>query len=406
LREAAARHAKGDLALAERLYRRVLTLRPGDANALNLLAVAARQRGDLPGALALSAEALARNPQSPVFLANRGATLAEAGHLAEAVAVLRAALARRPEDAVSLRNLGQALAALGDPRAALAPLARATELAPQAPEPWLALAHAQREAGDRAAAAAAVARLLALPDLAPGLRAQGAFLSAALGEGEAPARAPAAYVRDLFDQYAGRFDADLQGRLAYRTPTLLAALLLRAGLAAGASRRVLDLGCGTGLSGLALKPFAARLEGLDLAPRMLAEARRRDLYDALHEADLLDWLPRQPAAFDLIAAADVLNYLGDLGPALRAIAGALRPDGIAAFSIEAGEGAPYALGPGLRYRHDPAHVQALAQAAGLSLLAAEPATLREEQGAPVAGILLVFRGAQQREVQAQRRATS
>lgn len=390
LREGAACHARGEVALAERLYRRVLKLRPDDANALNLLAVAARQRGEPEAALGLTARALALQPGSPVFLANHGGALAEAGRLAEAVAALRAALARRPADPVALRNLGQALCALGEAPAALAPLRRATELAPATAEPWLALAHALREAGTPGAAAAAE-RALAVPGIAPGLAAQARFLLAALGAGAVPDRAPAAYVRDLFDQYAPRFDADLEGRLEYRTPALLAALLAGAGIAADGARRVLDLGCGTGLSGIALKPFARRLEGIDLSPRMLAAAARRGLYEALHEADLLDWLPTRRAGFDLVAAADVLNYLGDLAPPLAAIAGALAPGGAAAFSIEAGEGAPYALGPGLRYRHDPAQVEALAAAAGLAILAAEDAVLRVERGVPVRGRLLVLR---------------
>ncbi|NKE46504.1 methyltransferase domain-containing protein [Roseomonas frigidaquae] len=380
--------------MAERLYHRVLKLRPGDGNALNLLGVAARQRGDLEAALALSAQALAAQPDSAIFLANRGATLAEAGQLEPAVGALRAALARRPGDATALRNLGQALCALGQAAAALAPLRQAAQIAPQAPEPWLALAHALREAGQpgaREAAEAAARRVLALPGLAADLAAQARFLLAALGAEAAPDRAPAAYVRDLFDQYAPRFDADLQDRLHYRTPELLAALLAQAGIAADGGRRVLDLGCGTGLSGLALKPWAQRLEGLDLSPRMLAEARRRGLYDALHEAELVDFLATRRAGFDLVAAVDVLNYLGDLAPALAGIAGALAPGGVAAFSIEAGEGAPFALGEGLRYRHDPAHVLALAAEAGLALLARQDAPLREEKGAPVAGVLLVLR---------------
>lgn len=390
LREGAARHRAGDIEAAERFYRRVLALRPTDGNALNLLGVAARQRGRVTEAVALSARALATMPDSPVYLANHGAALAEAGDFPRAVAALRAALARRPEDVTSLRNLGQALSAMGEPRAALAPLRRATDLAPTLPEPWLALAHALREAGEGGAAAAA-RRALGCPGIAPAVAAQARFLLAALGEGEAPDRAPADYVRDLFDAYAPRFDADLEGRLGYRTPALLAALLARHEVAADGSRRVLDLGCGTGLSGLALKPFARRLTGLDLSPRMLAEAARRGIYDALEEADLLAWLPDRRGAFDLVAAADVLNYLGDLAPALGAIRGALAAGGLAAFSIEAGEGAAYALGPGLRFRHDPAHVAALAANAGLAEVAREEAVLREERGAPVRGVLFLLR---------------
>jgi predicted TPR repeat methyltransferase len=352
----------------------------------------ARQRGDVIAAVAHTGHALALQPEAPVFLASHGAALAEAGRLAEAVRHLRAAVDRRPADPVALRNLGQALCGLGDAAAALAPLAQAAALDPDAALPQLALAHARREAGDAAGAMAAAEAALVRAErdttADAALAEQARFLLAALGGGAAPDRAPAGYVRDLFDQFAPRFDAELTGRLAYRTPALLAALLEEAGVARG--QRVLDLGCGTGLSGVALAPFAARLEGLDLSPRMLAEAKRRGLYQALHQADLLDFLPAHPAGYGLVAAVDVLNYLGDLGPALRAMAVALVPGGVVAFSVEAGEGAPFTLGEGMRYRHDPAHVALLAAAAGLAVVAQRAAVLRREKGAPVAGALFVL----------------
>lgn len=389
LREGAARHARGDLDGAARLYRRVLARRPEDANALNLLGVVARQRGEVARALDLSTRAVAQRPDSFVFLANHGAALAEAGHLPQAIAALKAALARRPDEVQTLRNLGQALTAAGDAAGALAPLRRATELAPAMPEAWLALAHALREAGEDGAAAAARQAL----DQAGGSGAiaeQARFLLAALGDAAPPDRAPVAYVRDLFDRYAPRFDEDLGQRLAYRTPALLAELLEAAGVTPDGGRRVLDLGCGTGLSGLALTRFARRMTGLDLSPRMLEVARGRGIYHRLEEADLLAWLPRQRPGFDLVVAADVLNYLGDLAPAFAGIHGVLVPGGVAAFSIETGE-APVALGTGLRYRHDPFHVAALAAAVGLQEVARRDATLREEKGAPVAGTLFVLR---------------
>lgn len=391
LRDGAARHAAGDLDGAERAYRAVLAQDRDDPNAHNLLGVLARQRGDLATALRHTEHALSLRPDAPVFLANRGAALAEAGRLPEAVASLRAALARRPQDPTALRNLGQALSAMGLAAAAVAPLRAAAALLPDAPEPHLALAHALRESGDTpAAAVAAQAALARATAAAPALAEQARFLLAGLGHGPAPDRAPPAYVRDLFDGFAARFDAELAA-LDYRTPALLADALRAAGVPADRTLRVLDLGCGTGLSGAALAPFAAHLTGLDLSPRMLDAARRTAHYDALHEADLLDWLPRHPARFDLIAAADVLNYLGDLAPALRAIAAALAPGAPAAFSIEAADGAPYALHDALRYRHDPDHVEALAHDAGFTPIARDPATLRRERGAPVAGVLFVLR---------------
>ncbi|MBO1073172.1 tetratricopeptide repeat protein [Roseomonas marmotae] len=389
LRQGLARHQAGDLAGARQFYRQALALRPRDGNALNLLGQIARARGDLPEALRLIGQAVALHPGAPVFLAAQGATLAEAGRLPEAEAALRAALAARPQDATSLRNLGQVLSTAGRVGEALAPLRQAVALLPGSGEAHLALAHACREAGLPEEAATHAARAAAHPRLAE----QARFLLAALGAASPPARAPASYVRDLFDQYAPRFDADLTGRLGYRTPAMLAELLLEAGVAADGSRAVLDLGCGTGLSGQAVAPFARRLEGLDLSPRMLAEARARGIYHALHEADLLDFLPRQPGAWDLVVAADVLNYLGDLSPVLAAIGHALVPGGIAAFSLEKGEKAPCSLGPDLRYRHHPAALRALAGSAGLTVLAEREAALRREKGAPVDGLLWVLRRA-------------
>ncbi|WP_426956239.1 methyltransferase domain-containing protein [Muricoccus radiodurans] len=390
LRQGLARHQAGDLPGAGALYRRVLSLDPRAADALNLLGVLARQEGDLPRALDLARRAVALRPDAPVYLAALGATLAEAGKLDEAVPALLRAVSLRPSDAVSRRNLGQALCALGRVGEALPHLREAAALTPEDAEALLALAHGLREAGDVPASTGAARRALAAAGDGP-VAAQARFLLAALGAEAAPDRAPAAYVRDLFDAYAPRFEADLTGRLEYRTPAVLAALLGRAGVSADAALDVLDLGCGTGLSGVALRPWARRLTGLDLSPRMLAEAARHGIYDALEEADLTEYLPAHPAAFDVIAAADVLNYLGDLRPALAGIAAALRPGGHAAFSLETGDTAPYALGEGLRYRHHPGHVLDLSTGLGLRPIAREETILRRERGADVAGTLLVLR---------------
>nr|WP_160000408.1 methyltransferase domain-containing protein [Roseomonas sp. 18066] len=388
LQQASALHAAGDLPAAEALYARILAQTPDEPNALNLLGTLKRQQGFLSVAVPLVRRAVALRPGAPVFQASLGALLAETGALEEAVFLLKQALAQRPDDALSLRNLGQALCGLGQARAALAPLRRAVKLRPDAAA-QLALAHACREAGALPEARAAAEAAARDPDHAE----QARFLLAALGAAAAPDRAPAAYVRDLFDQYAPRFEEDLTQKLGYRTPEALADLLREAGVPADRSLDVLDLGCGTGLSGRALAPFARRLEGLDLSPRMLDAARAAGGYDALHEADLLDFLPAHPAGFDLVAAADVLNYLGALDGALAAIAGALRPGGVAGFSLELGEVAPFALGEGLRYRHAPAAIAAQCEKAGLAAVAERRAVLRVERGAPVQGLLLVLRRA-------------
>lgn len=394
LHAARAAQEQGDLDGAERGYRAVLARWPKEANALNLLSIVLRERGAVREALALSTRAVALGPGEGVFLANHGVTLAAAGRLPEAVKVLGAAAARRPGDAVTLRNLGQALAEMGDPAAAQFPLEQAVALDPDSPDPWLAIAHVRHQLGDTEGAAEAAERAIACAGDAAGKAAQAAFLLSALGRTPVPDRAPAAYVRDLFDAFAVRFDDQLVQGLRYRAPALLAGLLADLGVPATGGLRVLDLGCGTGLSGEPLRPFALRLEGLDLSPGMLAEAARRaPLYDALHEADLLEWLPLQAGRFDLIVAADVLCYLGDLAAALAGLRAALAPGGIAAFSLEEGEaeGPAYALGEAMRYRHAPEATRRLAAAAGFEELAVRRAVPRREKGRDVAGVLFAFR---------------
>jgi predicted TPR repeat methyltransferase len=386
LHAAVAAHKAGDLDAAERGYRAVLAAAPDDANALNLLGLVAQARGEWATAEILGDRARRLMPESPVFLASHGVALAALGRTGDAIAAFQAALTRRPADATTWRNLGIALAANGDHVGSLKAMEFAVRHAPEDAAAHLGRAHALRELG-RLAEAAEAARL-ATRARDPALAEQARFVLAAL-EGTGAERAPPAYVQALFDQFAPRFDAELE-RLGYRTPRLLADLLQAGGVVPERMLRVLDIGCGTGLSGYAMVPFARVLAGVDLSPRMIEAARARKVYDTLEVADLMETLARAPEAWDLIVAADVLNYVGALEAPLAAMAAALAPGGHAAISLETGE-APLELAGTLRFRHAPAHAAALARAAGLTVAREAPAVLRQERGRPVAGTLMLLR---------------
>ena len=209
-----------------------------------------------------------------------------------------------------------------------------------------------------------------------------------------------AFVRALFDQYAPRFDASLRGRLAYRGPEVLAAAVSQVreseGITAGGSRafdRVLDLGCGTGLCAPLFAPLAREMVGVDLAPRMIAEAERLGLYSALHAGDMHAFLADEAdASADLILMADAACYLGELGPVLAQVGRVLRPAGHFAFTAETHAGPGMILTPGLRYAHSAALLAALVAASGLSLCHLAPAWARQEHGIPVPGLVAVARG--------------
>lgn len=223
------------------------------------------------------------------------------------------------------------------------------------------------------------------------------MLAALTGE-DVPARASSGYVRTVFDRFAESFDEKLRS-LDYRAPQLVTAAV-EAALGAGrGDLDVLDAGCGTGLCGPLLRPYAQRLVGVDLSPAMLQRAELRACYDSLAPADLPAYLEEALQQFDLIAAADVLCYFGDLSPVLTAVGTALRPGGHFAFTVEhlqEDEAAGLRLNRHGRYSHTAGHVAAAAGAAGLSVVRSDGAVLRMEAGEPVAGLVVLLRCPEER----------
>ena len=271
------------------------------------------------------------------------------------------------------------LAAEGDAAAAADLMMQALELAPGWAAGWSLLGDYRAAAGDRDGAVAAYEQLQRLDML--GLFGAGLKL-AAHGAAPVPANTDTAYVAALFDDYASRFETELVETLGYNGPDRLMSLLLPA-LAGRVVDTALDLGCGTGLMGLRLRPHAARLEGIDLAAGMVAEASRKRVYDQLGQAELSAHLAAHPGALDLVTAADVLNYCGDLLPIFAAVAARLVPGGFFAFTVERHDGAePMVLQPSLRFAHSEAAVRLACHAAGLDIVALRPEPVRRDRGVP------------------------
>lgn len=280
------------------------------------------------------------------------------------------------------------LQARGDADAAIDLLQQALELAPGWAKGWFRLAGWQAAAARRDAAVAGYATCLRLD---PEDRLGAVVALALLGTVAEPPALPPAYVAGVFDEYADGFEQALLGRLGYRVPAGLAELV---GDVAGEDARyarVLDLGCGTGLAGERFRAAGAWLEGVDLSEGMIAQARRKALYDDLAVADVVTYLAAARGRYDLIVAADVLVYLGELSPLFAAAAAALVPGGRLAFSVEALPGNGFRLTAGHRYAHAEGYVRRRIEASGLVVEAVRPTTCRLEAGRPLAGVLVVAR---------------
>ena len=277
----------------------------------------------------------------------------------------------------------------GDLAAAADLLLQATELAPNFASAWFTLGEMRAGLGQRDAAVAAFRNArVADPD-----DRHGASLHLMRLGAEEIAAMPQAYVQTLFDQYAPRFEAALVDDLGYRGPSLLfkAVLTVRAAAKKPAFfRRAIDLGCGTGLAAGAFAKEVDRFTGFDLSPKMIEWARATALYAELEVADMVRGLRGQPdSSADLVLAADAMVYLAGLAPVLNEVRRVLIPGGLLAFTAETHEGDGVIIGGGLRYAHGANYVRATIASAGLTLAHLEDLSARNEDNAPVPGLVVV-----------------
>jgi predicted TPR repeat methyltransferase len=402
---------------------------PSDAGLRKCRADVRGRTGDREGAVRDAAEAVIIDRHDMAAKAILGVALLDLGRAADAVACLSEAVAAAPSDHQYRQALANALEAGGAPDAALEVLTagiglcpasvalrnaaiilcirrrdfiKAHRLAEDARAAGIADAstfgmngHALTTLGRHDEAAAAYQDAYKLDPADPYVR----HLVVASGALPGAGRAPDGYIRTLFDDCADRFEAHLIG-LGYQIPAAMrSALLTHPGVAAGESAGpALDLGCGTGLVALALGDLPiGPFTGIDLSGRMLDQARAKNLYAELRQADIVAYLRDDDRQWPLILAADVLCYFGGLDDVLRAVHARLEPRGRFIFSTEAllpdhdglvpGDGRWALQRPG-RYAHSFDYVYETAIAAGFRVLRIDRPTVRREAGSAVPGLLL------------------
>lgn len=410
----------GRLADAEGIYRKILDVAPDHPDALHYSGVLAHQQGRSEEGIALIQRSLELDPNQPdwhsnlgiIFKArgrydeaiwayeraieldpnhanahnNRGVILRALGKVDEAEAAYRTAIRSNPEHIDAYNNLGILLAASKRTREAVACYCKVTTLSPRHPEARRLLALAYCTLGEPEKAVQIFEDWLKEEPDNPVAR---HMLAACSGEA-VPPRAADAYVEKIFDDFAASFDSKL-AKLSYRAPALVAAVLADSGIEAAKGLDVLDAGCGTGLCGPLVAPYARRLVGIDLSGRMLAQAKEKNVYHELVKGELTSYLRDHPDMFDVIVSADTLVYFGGLEDVITGAAVSLRSDGSFIFTVEettdAEATSDYCIGPHGRYSHRRAYVERLLANAGLRSYMVQ-AELRMEAGAPVEGLVV------------------
>ncbi|ASV86067.1 methyltransferase domain protein [Ochrobactrum quorumnocens] len=250
---------------------------------------------------------------------------------------------------------------------------------------------ALEKAGDLDAAAEAYKAVL---EIDPEDHGGAAVRLASMGRGTVPPKAPDAYVATLFDQHAEMFDTILVDQLGYDVPLQLREMLLELDEEFQVER-MLDLGCGTGLSADALDDMADHKTGVDISENMIEVAYEKGDYDALFVGEAVRFLETtEEDAWDLIVATDVLPYMGELDRFFSGVAEHLRTGGYFGFSSETQSderfaGRDFMVGDFQRFAHAQSYVRSLLSEHGMDCIRCTDITVRSEQGSPVPGHLYI-----------------
>lgn len=364
-------------------YQTVLKLQPEHTEALNNSGVIYLKQNKFSEAENYFTKALLFDPKHKDARNNLAGLLLQQDRFADALWNYQLYLQLAPEDSYARYNMGVALMATGQLEEAIKQFEQTVQLNPNYIDALCNLGAIYLKLDDRKQAIENYQRALSLQPNNEAIQ----YMLNALTRDAMPATAPAEYIKNLFDNYAGYFDKHLTETLRYKTPQLLRELTHKF---LSAHIKILDLGCGTGLSGAAFHDLADKLVGIDLSPRMLAKAKEKNIYDDLFEANILDALQNQTTKYDLVISIDTLVYFGDLTPIFENVKKVLTEKGIFAFSIESSQEKDYLLNITGRYIHNPAYIEKLATQFDFKVFATQSITGREQDGKPAAGYLFVL----------------
>ncbi len=202
----------------------------------------------------------------------------------------------------------------------------------------------------------------------------------------------ATFIKATFNSFAKDFDQTLAD-LDYQAPNLIAETLNRHLKTSLFNKyHIADLGCGTGLCGVKIKKFATfkGLIGIDLSEKMIEEAKKKKIYAQLICDDICHYLENTSYFFNVMVAADVWTYFGDLTKAFVRVSRNLTPDGLFVFTFSENifNKDDFFLTPSGRFVHSPSYIERALKSSGLRLISMERHILRNEAERPVYGYVV------------------
>lgn len=219
------------------------------------------------------------------------------------------------------------------------------------------------------------------------------YVCSALKNDKSTTQTDLTYLKKLFDGFAETFDEILR-ELNYRVPEFIAgALKSSLKIKLFKKRRILDLGCGTGLCTEALQTYFPNEEfyGVDVSEKMLNQADTKGIYKQLFLDDIMNFLQNNNELYHAIVAGDVLTYMGELKPLFNQLINAVKFGGFLCFSISKNtfNQDNYYLTPSGRFVHSLAYVKRILKYCGFEVLSAQEQVLRNEGVKGVEGYIIL-----------------
>lgn len=375
----------GEHLSAANRFHAVIKLIPGHFRAHLNLGRALKLAGDDKQAVAVLCAAFPLTPEHADDWVDLGNTLFELYRFDDAGCAYQKAVDMSGENAHYLYNLGNAYYRQQRYNEAADILRRAAELAPTHSAIFYNLGNTYQQMGKLDLAVDCFRKTCLLDPQ----NEEAAHMLAAMS-GQTTRSAPKAWIRRLFDQYSDRFDQHIVEDLGYTVPEQLADALKDATGPSAIFQNALDLGCGTGISGLAFRAITRRLVGIDLSPKMVAAARGKNIYNHLQKCGIIEYLTATAETFDLVIATDVLIYIGEATELFDWIGRRTLNAACFVLSTESATEADYVLRPTGRYAHSNEYIRRLAGQSGFGIRMCQPARIRKEKGQWIMGSLFVL----------------
>jgi len=317
--------------------------------------------------------ALRIKPDFDIALLNKGNLLLDMGKYHEAADNYNKAIAINPKLVEAYNNLGSLFESLKKPEKAIENYNKAIALKPEFIPAYrnLSKIYITLEKNNEA-----ISILETLLTLIPKDPLASHTLSSLKGEMESSYNKE--YAKILFNSRANIFEEILVNQLQYDGPNHLLNLLKELNINLKFNRTI-DLGCGTGLSGLAFKDYSKYILGVDLSENMIELSKQKEIYDDLIIGEINDIVIQQQESFDLVISADVFTYLGDLNNLFSNIRKICKKDSLFIFSTELNSSKGFKLNKTGRYSHSNNYIKEILKNNSFDLLKFKKENLRKEK---------------------------